>query len=813
MTVLLAAVVAPTIFASLSGATVETPDAEFNFVYEEHGSSPTGTDRFGTQFASTTGIVTIQFERGEPLSLDRLAVRSDTSGGRLETGTDSTASQLTEGETIQVAVNRGDTVRLQWTHKSGESSLLASFTATAPSPAGPSWLPDPTSPVEAGENCSYIRQQLPNDSDSDIDGTDIEISGVVVKCNLSQFYPQISDISIYSVDGDLGAIIGETNGTGDIQLDDGGVFSGDIKSGRADNNGDVDIKSGSQVYGSIIAKGGDGSIDIDGQSSVTGALNASGDVDVDTQSAVRGEILSGTGGDNGDVTISTQSTVGGPITARGEGSVDVDGNSTIGGAVSANNQVDLENTRVDGSVQAGRGGDSGDIQITSQSVVAGNVTATPPGNGSIDIDGKSTVQGHVSAAASVSVDAANVTGGIRSGTSGGDGDIDVSSDSFIGGPITADTQAAVDVDGGSTVDGPVQTDGQVSLNRTDVRGNVTTDADIDVDGTTISGTVTGANIDLSNSHVTGHVIPQGSFSCNNSTINGRPCDAYNNPRLDISITGTNSPVTNGTLTLTATVTNRGFAGQTTLNLTVGPRTETAQLTLTRGETRTGLTLSVDTTPLEGGVKTATLRDGLGFGTATTDITIQPEAPLFTVTTVTSPQTALVDNPLPVTARITNTGTKTGTPTVTLTEFTGLTVNETQLPPLSPGTTRTTTLSWTPGQPDTGTGTLAITTANDTGTTTTSVVAPQYDLSGVTLTAAKGNRISATVGVDTTDPQATIKIVALRRGSPVDSTRTQISESGTTSASLKGANQADSVRVLLLDADGTTQDVLTKDWFN
>jgi len=385
VTVMVALIAAPFVFGVVGDFGSDAPDADFAFLYEEGAelglSQP--TDDFGTPIEQGDGLVTIQLERGDTIDPANVHINGSASGGNLLADTDDTVfapgDRLRDGDTIRLAVDRGETVRLVWTADDGdESAIIGAFTINVPDSLTPPWVPDP----DVG--CEYIEDQL---SGSD---NDVEVLGVVVECDLDQYYPRITDLTIASETGDFGAVVGEVNVTGDIDITDGGTFQGNVESGTDGDDGDIDISDSSRVSSDIVAKG-DGDVDIDQGSSVDGDIAANGAVSLQQSVDVSGDVISETGSDSDTDIAVSNSAVSGDIRAKGgDGDVEVS-DGTVSGDIEANGTVDADASSLGGDLTS-----SGDLDIDNVTV-DGSLTTT--GDGDIDVSA-SVVEGGVDPAGS-----------------------------------------------------------------------------------------------------------------------------------------------------------------------------------------------------------------------------------------------------------------------------------------------------------------------------------------------------------------------------------------------------------------------------
>ena len=384
VTVIVALIAAPFVFGVVGDFGSDAPDADFAFLYEEGAelglSQP--TDDFGTPIEQGDGLVTIQLERGDTMDPANLHINGSASGGNLLADTDDAVfapgDRLRDGDTIRLTVERGETVRLVWTADDGdESAIIGAFTINVPDSLSPPWVPDP----DVG--CEYIEDQL---SGSD---NDVEVLGVVVECDLDQYYPRITDLTIESASGDFGAVVGDVNATGDIDIIDGGTFQGNVESGTDGDDGDIDITDGSRLSSDIVARG---DVDIDQESSVDGDIAANGAVSLQQNVDVSGDIISESGSDSDTDIAVSNSAVSGDIRAKGgDGDVDISDGS-VGGNIEANGTLDADTSSLGGDVTS-----SGDLDIDDVTV-DGSLTTT--GDGDIDVS-DSVVEGGVDPAGNI----------------------------------------------------------------------------------------------------------------------------------------------------------------------------------------------------------------------------------------------------------------------------------------------------------------------------------------------------------------------------------------------------------------------------
>jgi len=833
VTVLLAAVVAPVMFGTISDFGSSSPDADFAFQYEQ--GTPLDldvtADDFGTPVGAGQGLVSVQLQRGGSLDPANIEIRGSVSGGNLLENTSSSVytadNRMEDGDIVTITAVRGETIRVIWTGDGGkESAILGEFTVKAPRDLQSNRVPEPD------YTCEYVEDQL------DGGESDVEVIGVVVECDLDRFYPRIDDITVESANGNLGAIIGEVNGTGDIDTDAGNTYEGTVESGTDGDDGDIDIKNGSNYYSDIVTKG-DGDVDVDGESSVAGQVEATGAVSLQTSSSVAGEIRSGTDGDDGDIDISA-SRVGDNIFAEGNGSVDIDERSFVDGVIESVGTVDVqESSEVAGRILAGTGGNDGTVTVTA-SEVGGSITSESEGG--IDISTDSAVGGEVVSVGAVDVQGDSEVGGrILAGTDSDDGTVTVSS-SDIDGPITSESEGGVDIDAGSTVDGAVDSAGSADVQQgSDVLGGLTAEGDTTVNGgSTVggdivsNGTVTvtggstvdggievtgGSSVDLSNAEVGGHISlgPSGTFSCDNSTILGKSCSEYRSPQYELNITGTNSPTTKGNdLQVDLLVENVGFNGDGDITLLVdGTEEKVMTVNIDRSnDNPQQLQFSWETDGASTGEHNVTVRSAVDTESTTVYITGE-NGPSFTVEGVDTDAEVYTHDVLPVLATVQNRGGENGSMEIRLQDFDGQTVDSTS-PYIEDGSKKQVLLEWTPGKSDIGTGEIAVDTNADTDrdTAEVDVLEDFYEIEDVQLYPAggKGKDIDTELFLNLSD-DGSVKIEAVDKNDNTVDERTVNAVSDVyrilENQNAKGFNGE--VVVTLYDANGDKRDTAARDW--
>ncbi len=828
VTVLLAAVVAPLMFGTISEFRSETPDAEFAFRYEdgEPLELELTADDFGTPVEQGQGLVSVHLQRGGTLDPANVEIRGSVSGGNLleNSSVYGPDDRVEDGDIVTITAVRDETIQVIWTGDGGdESAILDDFTVEIPADLMSDRVPEPD------YTCGYIDDQLNDDEN------DIEVTGVVVECDLDRFYPRIDDITIESENGNLGAIIGEVNGTGDINTDAGNTYEGNVESGTDSDDGDISIKNGSNYYSDVVTKG-DSDVDVDGQSSVEGRVEATGSVSLQTNSSVAGEIRSGTDGDDGDIDI-TASRVGDSVFAEGDGSVDIDGQSFVDGLVESVNTVDVqENSEVAGRILAGTDSDDGTVTVTD-SEVGGSITSESEGG--VDISTDSTVGGEIVSVGTVDVQGdSEVVGRILAGTDSDDGTVTVT-DSEVRGSITSETAGGVDIDSGSTVDGAVESAGSADIQEgarvlggvtaggdttvkggSTVDGAIVSDGNVDVqEGSTVDGGIEvtgGSNVDLSNAEISGYITlgPSGTFTCDNSTILGMNCSEYRSPQYELNITGTNSPTTTGNdLQVDLLVENVGFNGEGPISLLVdGTEQKTrTDVEIDRSNDPQQLQFSWETDSASTGEHNVTVTSAVD--TESTTVYVAGEnGPAFTVEAIDTDAEVYTNDVLSVPTIIKNRGGENGSMEIRLQDFDGQTVDSAS-PYIEDDETKQVLLEWTPGESDIGTGQISVDTSADTGTDTAEVTVLEnvYEIEDVQLYPA-GENIDTELFLNlSNEGTATIEAVS-KNGVTLDERTVDAVSDVYRMLEDRNANSFEGeVLVTLYDANGDKRDTASQDW--
>lgn len=354
ITVLLGILAATGVFSQLDPYGVSEPQVETAYFYTEDHEA-TELDSFGMSGnAYGDGWTTIEIESAaNALNAEQLTVEvGGTSYSWANYNTPyNVGDNVGVGDSINVWAERGDTVLITWESPDGEESfILGSYTIPEVGPAISGGVPDPD------EDCEWVEDQLGPPGSSG----DLTIDGIVVECDLDAWDVQKLVIK------NKGAVIGEVEADGDIDITDGATYNGNVEMLSGGN--DVDIDDGSEITGNVNAQGG---VALDASSKVNGDVIATGDVDVDGNSQIGGSIDTdgnvklnegGSGGvtvggsvdADGDIDIYTGSTVDGDVESTNSGSITLT-DSTVLGYVATNEDVDLDGSTVGDDVYEDNG--------------------------------------------------------------------------------------------------------------------------------------------------------------------------------------------------------------------------------------------------------------------------------------------------------------------------------------------------------------------------------------------------------------------------------------------------------------------------
>jgi len=322
VTVILGLTVGPFVLGSAGNLVTDTPDADFAFFYNEDMAFEP-TDDFGTSITEGDGMMVIKMERGDTIDPANVEVRAATSGGNLLEDSEvyGPDDRLRQGDTINVVINRGESVQVIWRAPGGDTSvILGELTVPGPSSTVPPGVPTPNL------DCGWVDNVTDaNGGDFDVEQGNEFAAGDVVGCDV------FVDNNGVTVDGDL-TVVGS--------IDAGAVTLG--PGGNADAG---------DVYGSIES---DSRIDLN-DLTVTGGLTAGDEIDLHGVT-VEDDIEAGDFTQIDDSTVDGEvvvndtleiqdTTITGHVDAE---SIDCDGNATIAGE----DCMDYKKPKFDASITA-----------------------------------------------------------------------------------------------------------------------------------------------------------------------------------------------------------------------------------------------------------------------------------------------------------------------------------------------------------------------------------------------------------------------------------------------------------------------------
>jgi len=132
ITVILAAVIASFVLG-LGGQQSTAPQASFNFEYEAGESLPTGAPSdadLTSGSAIETGTLDISHNSGDSVEASRVTILAQSAEEEVDADTVYSSTRISSGDTAEVKVDSGDTIRLVYTDDSGEdSTTLATWEA------------------------------------------------------------------------------------------------------------------------------------------------------------------------------------------------------------------------------------------------------------------------------------------------------------------------------------------------------------------------------------------------------------------------------------------------------------------------------------------------------------------------------------------------------------------------------------------------------------------------------------------------------------------------------------------------------------
>lgn len=342
-TVAIAAVAGSFVWTTLGDAQNETPNAEFAFTYSEDvdRSEEDSYDNTGAA-VNAAGKITFVLEDGESIAASQLRILGTANEGTVADEVDGygPTDDVKVGDTITVWVNRGDSVDIVWeSEDGGESAILDSFTVR-PTTTLPPHYPEPD------YGCDWVEDQLASTSS-------LVVDGIVVHCDLDQ-YSSIDTIDIVND----GAVIGNVNASSDITLNDGATYDGFVNS----ESGKLDTTGASEINGDVHAPNG---VDLDEGTEVNGDVNASGS----------------------DVNLWQNSRITGSVSIGGSSTMYVD-HSQVHGSIDADNNVDLIDAVVQGSIEA-----TGSVGLDQSTMVQGDVLVDSAGDLTCNDGDSSTIDG------------------------------------------------------------------------------------------------------------------------------------------------------------------------------------------------------------------------------------------------------------------------------------------------------------------------------------------------------------------------------------------------------------------------------------
>ena len=280
------------------------------------------------------------------------------------------------------------------------------------------------------------------------------------------------------------------------------------------------------------------------------------------------------------------------------------------------------------------------------------------------------------------------------------------------------------------------------------------------------------------------------------------------PFFDVEIIDTNSPVEDGaTLTVEATIHNTGYEADTqTVELAIDSSiVDDHELTLGGDESDT-ITLSwTDTDPGDYEAEVSSDDDA-----DTTSVSvIEPGDPFFDVTITDTNAPIDAGDTLAVDALIENTGSGSGTQTIVF-NVDSEEIDTTDVTDLDSGETQSVLFSYESSSEDSPEIIVSVTSDDSSDSKTVDVDdGYTYVIHDVTLSSGGGNTIDVTVDVTADNPEAVIEIFSVKNPDDVRDSIVVDAENGT--YSVEGGNQADEVRVKLLDGDGYEHDSRTEPW--
>jgi len=138
ITVILAAVIATFVLGLGDQVSDTAPQASFSFDYDGDDGNPGNNDDFGTATSSGDGdgLLTIRHAGGTSIEAQRMGITgSSPAGSSVNWDEDpsngyASSSEISAGDSIDIAINSDDTIQITWTNEEGTSSAtLREYTA------------------------------------------------------------------------------------------------------------------------------------------------------------------------------------------------------------------------------------------------------------------------------------------------------------------------------------------------------------------------------------------------------------------------------------------------------------------------------------------------------------------------------------------------------------------------------------------------------------------------------------------------------------------------------------------------------------
>lgn len=308
VTVVLGLTIGPFVLGTMGDLARDTPEGDFAFFYEQDVDSDR-IDDFGNQISGSDGLMVVKMESDTTLDPGNIEVQTATSGGNLLTDTPddvyASGDRLRQGDTIDIAAARGETVQAIWVGPDGEqSTVLTSLTVPQVDSSVPPGVPTPTL------ECDWLNEETQSGT-LDVEQGDEFQENDVLACD--SFDSIVTDT--VDIDGDL-AVVADI-AAADVDLQDGSFQSGGNVYGSIESTEDVEL-SALTVTGRVTAAD---ELTLDAVT-VENSINATGTASI-SDSTVDGNVVAGS-----DLTLDN-TTVTGDVEVAG--SLTCTGGSTIAG--------------------------------------------------------------------------------------------------------------------------------------------------------------------------------------------------------------------------------------------------------------------------------------------------------------------------------------------------------------------------------------------------------------------------------------------------------------------------------------------------